>query len=137
MTEIMRTIKTGSCPSLSGRTTLAYHVGWLEDKIYFQLHDNSSGGLFSKEWVSLERLSIEEGKPISSTSIQALFSGRSANTGGFLLGVLLNEGLIKPIEGKGRHYQGCDPESFKSTMQPLIEAALEIVPTKKRKKEGA
>ena len=137
MTEIMRTIKTGSCSSLSGRTTLTYHVGWLEAKISFRLHENSSGGLFSKEWVSLDRLDIEEGKPISATSIQALFSGRSANTGGFLLAVLLNEGLIKPIEGKGRYYQGCGPEAFKSAMQPLIDAALEIVPPKKRKKEVA
>lgn len=136
MTEIMRTIKTGYCPSLSGRTTLTYHVGWLEDKIYFQLFENSSGGLFSKEWVSLERLGIEAGKPISATSIQSLFSGKSSNTGGFLLAVLLNEGLIKPIEGKGRQYQGCDPTALKTAMQPLIEAALEIVP-KKRKKEAA
>jgi hypothetical protein len=135
MTEIMRTIKTGSCPSLSGRTSLAYQVGWLEEKINFRLHENSSGGLFSKEWVSLERLGIKDGKPISSTSIQSLFSGKSSNTGGFLLAVLLKEGLIKPIDG--RHYQGCDLEAFKIVMQPLIDAALELVPPKKRKKEVA
>jgi hypothetical protein len=120
----MRTIKTGSCPSLSGRTILTYHVGWLSEKMYFRLHENSSGGLFSKEWVSLERLGIEEGKPISSCALQSLFNGRSVNTGGFLLAVLLNEGLIKPIEG--RNYQGCDPSSFKVTIQPRIDAALQV-----------
>lgn len=139
MTEIMRTIKTSTCSSLSGRTTLTYHVGWLDGGIYFRLHENSSGGLFSKEWVSLDRLDIEEGKPISSATIQSLFSGKSSNTGGFLLAVLLNEGLIKPIEGKGRQYQGCDPEAFKSAMQPLIdtkvspETAPQITPKKQRK----
>jgi hypothetical protein len=133
MTDIMLTIKTGYCSSLSGRTTLTYHIGWLEEKIYFQLHENSSGGLFSKEWVSLDRLCIEEGKPVSSCALQALFSGKSSNTGGFLLAVLLKEGLI---DSKGRHYQGCDPAAFKAAMQPLIDAALTIVP-KKQKKEAA
>lgn len=124
MTEIMHTLKIGSCSSLSGRTTLTYHVGWLDETIYFRLFENSSGGLFSKEWVSLERMGIEEGKPISSCDLQALFNGRSVNTGGFLLAVLLNEGLIKPIEG--RSYQGCDPLSFKVTIQPRIDAALQV-----------
>ncbi|WP_319586758.1 hypothetical protein [uncultured Desulfobulbus sp.] len=134
---IMRTIKTGYCPSLSGRTTLTYHVGWLEAKISFRLFENSSGGLFSKEWVSLERLGIEEGKPISATAIQSLFSGKSSNTGGFLLAVLLKEGLIKPIDSKGRHYQGCDPEAFKTAMQTLVESEAPAEKPPRQKKRGA
>jgi len=141
MNEIMRSIKTSCCPSLSGRTTLTYHVGWLEGRISFRLFENSSGGLFSKEWVSLERLGIEDGKPISASSIQTLFSGKSSNTGGFLLAVLLNEGLIKSIEGKGRQYQCCDSAAFKAAMQALVEseASPETAPPKppRQKKRGA
>lgn len=129
---IIRIIKTGSCSSLSGRTTLTYHVGWL-DGIYFQLHQNSSGGLFSKEWVSLERLGIEEGQPISSISIQSLFSGKSSNTGGFLLAVLLNEGLI---ERKGRQYQGCDPSAFTTAIQALADTNEPVATPTPRKKKG-
>ncbi len=141
MTDIMRTIKTGYCPSLSGRTTLTYHIGWLEGKIYFRLHENSSGGLFSKEWVSLERLCIEEGKPISATAIQSLFNSKSANTGGFVLSVLLSEGLVKPIEAKKRSYLCCDPTTFKETIMVLMAAnettpLEEVAPITPRKKSG-
>ena len=103
-------IKLGHCPSLSGKTSLTYYVGRREEQIYIQLHGNSNGGLFCKEWVSLEHLGVKDQKPISSDSIQAIFKGKSANTGGFLLAVLLKEGLVEVVN---RHrYRFCDPVPF-------------------------
>lgn len=97
-------IKIGHCPSLSGKTSLTYHVGRRKNQIYIQLYENSNGGFFCKEWVSLEHLGVEDQKPISSDSIQAIFKGKSANTGGFLLAVLLQEGFVQVV---GRqNYQG-------------------------------
>jgi hypothetical protein len=110
MTEVIKIIKIGHCPSLSGKTSLTYHVGRRGEVIYLQLHGNSNGGFFCKEWVTLERLGVEDNKPISSDSLQAIFKGKSANTGGFLLAVLLKEGLVQEV---GRHrYRCCAPEPF-------------------------
>ena len=97
-------VKIGHCNSLSGKSSLTYHVGQRENQIYIQIHENSNGGFFCKEWVSLEHLGVEDQKPISSDSIQAVFQGKSANTDGFLLEVLLNEGFVQVV---GRQsYQG-------------------------------
>ena len=103
-------IKIGQCSSLSGKTSLTYHVGKKKQQVYLQLQENSNGGFFCKEWVTLERLGVENNKPISSDSIQALFKGKSTNTGGFLLAVLLNEGLVQAV-GK-QSYRCCDPGPF-------------------------
>jgi len=107
---MIKIIKVGCCPSLSGKTSLTYHVGRKEQKIYIQLDGNSNGGFFCKEWITLEQLEMEEQKPISSDSIQALFKGKSANTGGFLLAVLLNEGLVQAIDKHS--YLCCDPSPY-------------------------
>lgn len=110
MSEVIKIIKIGHCPSLSGKTSLTYHVGRREEVIYLQLHGNSNGGFFCKEWVTLERLGVEDNKPISSDLLQAIFKGKSANTGGFLLAALLNEGLVQLIDK--HNYLCCDPSSF-------------------------
>ena len=107
---MIKIIKIGCCPSLSGKTSLTYHVGRKGQKIYIQLHGNSNGGFFCKEWVTLELLGVEDQKPISSDTIQALFKGKSANTGGFLLAVLLNEGLVQATDN--HRYLCCDPSPF-------------------------
>jgi len=76
---MIKIIKTKQCPSLSGKTTLTYQIGRLEQKIYLRLKENSNGGFFCKEWITVEHLRAEDQKPISSDSIQALFKGKSAN----------------------------------------------------------
>nr|WP_321464593.1 hypothetical protein [uncultured Desulfobulbus sp.] len=107
---MIKIIKIGHCPSLSGRTSLTYRIGRKEQKVYIQLHENSNGGFFCKEWITLEEMGVEDQRLISSDSIQANFKGKSANTGGFLLAVLLREGLVQAVE---RHtYRCCDPGAF-------------------------
>lgn len=90
----MKILKIGSCPSISNRSILTYHVGCLERDIYIRLFENSEKGLFSKEWLLLDRIDLTEDRPITSSFVQGLFKGRSANTGGFLMAVLKNEALI-------------------------------------------
>jgi len=124
----MKLLKTASCPSLSGSTTLTYQIGILEDQIYFRLHENSSGGLFGKDWIPLEQMELATEKPITSSSLQALFKGKSANTGGFMMAVLRHENLIHQIVGRKRTYICCDSAAFNAAIKELVEAT----PKKKR-----
>jgi hypothetical protein len=141
--KIMRILKVASCPSISNKSILTYHIGCLGRDIYIRLFENSERGLFSKEWLLLDRVELVEDRPITSTFVQGLFKARSANTGGFMLAVLINEGLIKPIEGKARSYQCADPAAFISAIGLLIESevSLEVTaiaeaPPKTAKKKG-
>ena len=59
----IRVLKIASCPSLSGKSTLTYHVGCDAgtgaSEICFRVFGNSGGGLFSNEWVKLSAVQKE------------------------------------------------------------------------------
>ena len=127
----MRTLKTGSCPSLSGRSTLTYKIECMNDReVYLCLLDNTGSGIFNKEPVELshiDALLASAEKPITSGSLQGLFKGKSSNSSGFVLAVLLNERLIRISQGNLRHYECVDQTEFKKTIEELVK--LEAQPT--------
>ena len=122
----MRILKKGSCSSLSGKSTLTYHIGHKDEDVYFRLVENSHPGLFSDEWLSLQQmenlLAAEEYSFSSRTcSLHMLYKGHSINSSGFMLAVLLREGLVGYSEGKKRSYCRCDPSAFYAATQELME----------------
>jgi hypothetical protein len=135
MTEEIRILKVASCPSLSKRSTLTYRIGREGEEIYISLQANSSGGMFSKDWIDLDRFELSKEEPISARSIHEHFQGKSINTAGFLMVVLKDLGLIQPIEDKSRTYKRCDPSPFKEAVQALSEEATPEVLKPVRQKE--
>jgi len=122
----MRILKKGSCPSLSGKSTLIYHIGQKEKEVYLCLVENSKPGVLSKEWISLQQMeqmlaSEEHSFTSRSSSLNTLYKGNSINSVGFMLAVLLREGLVDYNEGKKRSYCRCDPSGFNVAIQELIE----------------
>lgn len=72
---------------------------------YVRLTENDSGGLFSKEWISLDSLfgvleNQQEDKPFKSSILKPLFKGGSANNVSFLAAVCRCEyfALVLPTE---------------------------------------
>ncbi len=47
---------------------------------------------------------VPDDKPVTSIHLFKLFKGKSSNTPGFLLAVLLSEGILEPFQGKKRQY---------------------------------
>jgi hypothetical protein len=93
--EEIKVIKTASCTSLSGLSTITYEIGSQEDSQFIRLSINTAGGLFCKEWISLsdiQKLLSAKQKPTSKT-FQPLYAGKSANSPGFLLACILHEKL--------------------------------------------
>ncbi len=118
----MRVLKKGSCPSLSGKSTLTYHIGHKDEDVFFRLVENSHPDLFSDEWLSLQQVDFKLASEVysfTSSSLYALFMGRSINSGGFLLAVLIKEGLVCNIAGKKLRYGRSDSTAF---MQKVMEA---------------
>ena len=96
-TDNVRVLKTGTCPSLSGKSKLTYEIGaGSASEICVRVTKNTGAGMFSKAWVALTRFSkLVNDKPITSTSLAPLFKGGSANSAGFLLAVMKHEGLVR------------------------------------------
>ncbi|WP_223248468.1 hypothetical protein, partial [Sulfurirhabdus autotrophica] len=99
---VMRILKTGTCPSCSGKSNLTYHIGCAvngesnctdESSIQFRVFSNTGNGFFSKEWIPLEVIlqvlsKVPSDKPLISYVLYPLFRGKSINTPAFLLAAM-------------------------------------------------
>ena len=105
----LKTLLVGFAPKLStkstGRIGFELALNSEEKGRYLRLTENDSGGLFSKEWISLDSLfelleSQQEDKPFKSSILKPLFKGGSANNVSFLAAICRCEdfALILPTE---------------------------------------
>jgi hypothetical protein len=130
--DTMRVLATGTCETLSGSSKLTYHIGCMPDgEIYLRVHGNTGGGFFSQEWISLRDILTAlkkrpDGKPITSILLNPLFRGKSANTPGFMMAVLLHEKVVRSMQGKLRRHELMDPSVFKEKVEKLMAAGTNV-----------
>ena len=97
-----------SCKSLSGASALTYHIGNRGDGgLLIRVFESSGRGLFCKDWVpvsQVETLLSDHQKQFSSKALGPLYKGKSANSCGFLMAALLEEGLVVEPAGKGNGF---------------------------------
>ena len=103
-------IHTSKCQTVSNKSTLTYNIA-VDDKehVFIRINNNTGGGFFSNEWVSLDRITttlkeVPADSPITSIHLFPLFKGKSVNSPGYLLAVLVNEGILTSFQGKKRQY---------------------------------
>jgi hypothetical protein len=98
-----RIIKSATCPSLSGRSTLTYEVAHAGSAIYLRLTGNTGAGIYSKDWIGLSQIAQDE-TPITAKKLKDTFKSKSVNTVCFAIAALIAEGLLKVSEGSLRSY---------------------------------
>jgi len=112
--ESMTVVRTATCDTLTKKSKLTYHIGTLPDgEVYFRIHKNTGNGFFSNEWIALADIQkalgkVPVGKPVTAIMLNDLFTGKSVNTPGFLLAVLVHEKLLIPMQGKKRSHEPVD-----------------------------
>jgi hypothetical protein len=128
----MRVLKTATCPTLSGKSKLTYHIGVSPDsEIHLRVYTNSGGGAFSREWISLEGIQTaldkrHKGQHVTAFLLQPLYKGKSVNTPGFLLSTLANEKLVRVLKGKKREHEILDPSGFIAKVEKLIASGVDV-----------
>ena len=127
--SIIKVIKIGSCHNISGKHKLTYQIGCNESQeVCFRVIENSGGGYFSSEWVTLSAIvkAIETAAtPTTSSSLFSLFKGKSVNTPAFLLAVLVNEKLVELHTENTRAYQLTNHEAFLAEIKKLASINVE------------
>ena len=122
----IRILKIGSCLSVSGKSTLTYHIGCTaESDIQLRVYANTGAGFFSKEWLSLNTIQEafdKAGKSFTSFALSSLFRGKSQNNTAFLLAVLLEEGLVKSSNDRRGGYECIDPSGFMAEVKALMDS---------------
>jgi len=96
-------LKTATAKKLNPNldSDLEYQVALIDGVLHLRISGNSSGGYFSKEWISLEKMencfdeNIVTDVDFKSNLLKPLFEqGRSSNNAGFLCACLRAEQLL-------------------------------------------
>ena len=124
----VRILKTATCASTSGKSKLTYEVGCTPDsQVHVRITANTGSGAISKNWVSLQAIrEVLKGAPpgeLTSGHMQKLCAGQSVNNAGFLLAVLMSEGLVRPSTSKRRCYESSDEAAFDAAINAWKSAA--------------
>lgn len=128
----LRVLKVGRCPTVSGKSTLTYHVGCTaESAIQIPLYANSGNGFFNQDWIPWtaiqERLKPQSGESTFTLQVlHALFRGKSLNSPGFLMAVLKAEGVVKPSAVKRRCYEATKDARFLAEIERLMASAVDL-----------
>jgi hypothetical protein len=121
----MKVLKTSTCKTLSGKSTLTYQIGVAPDSVvHLRISKNTGAGFFSDEWIAIEDIhrTLEkrpEGSPVLSHFITPLLKGKSVNTSAFLLAALSHLRLVTPVKGKKRHHELPGAEDFTASVRKL------------------
>ncbi len=100
-------VTTRKTKTLSGKSTLTYHIGKDEDdSLYVRLWVNSSQGYFSNEFLAMSKiveiLKRQGEESFTGYVFKDLFNGKSVNSHGFIAACLVAEGILAFAEGKKR-----------------------------------
>ena len=139
----MRVLKTATCKTLSGKSTLTYQIGVAPDStVHLRISKNSGGGFFSDEWVPLDDIlrvlkDRPRESPVMSHFLTRILKGKSANTSGFILAMLTHLKLSRPLPKKKRVHELLDPQPFLNQVEKLMASggttkrAVKKAPSKK------
>lgn len=130
----MRLLRVATCPSLSGRSQLTYHIGCnAESEVSIRVTQNSGGGQFNANWVALaviEKLLLDHpaDKPMSARVLLPVFRSKSSNSPAFLFACCLSEGLVKKAgTEKDSGYTVGNLDAIKQAMSVLLASDIELV----------
>jgi hypothetical protein len=124
----IKVLKTATCPTLTGKSTLTYQIGLSPESIvHLRISKNSGGGFFSDEWIALDDIlatlkKLRKDTPITAYYLSELFQGKSVNTPSFLLSVLKHLKVVRSLPKNKRHHELLDPMPFLDQVTQLMDA---------------
>ena len=133
----MRVLKTATCKTLSGKSTLSYQIGATPDSnVHLRISKNSGGGFFSDEWIAFDDVlralkDRPEGSPVMSHFLTPLLKGKSVNTSAFILAAMKHLKLLRPLPKKQRLHELLDPGPFLDQMEKLMSSTGNVKTARK------
>lgn len=139
-TDPITGIFTGECSSVSGRSILTYAIGRHTDtgELHLRIVDNSGKGMWFNGWAAAKDIdSIVVGATeLTAKSLHALHPGKSINTGGFVMAVLCDLGLIRANEENTRLHEHVPATTLEKVVMARMGKTIEPAPAKPAKRKG-
>lgn len=97
------------CDSLTGRSVLTFQAGHHPDSNVpmLRIARNSGRGMFCKEWAPIEHIDavLAKADPVTARTFNDVHPGKSINTGGFILAILKDLGVVQAKDDNTRHHE--------------------------------
>jgi len=128
----LRILKIGRCPTVSGKSTLTYHVACTpESVIKLRLYGNSGNGFLNQDWIPWTAIQARLEPQLGATSftsqvLHSLFDGKSLNSPGFLMAVLKAEGVVRVSTVKRRCYEPVKDSGFLAGIERLMASSVDL-----------
>jgi len=139
-TDPITEIFSGECPSVSGRSILTYAIGRHNEsgELHLRIVDNSGKGMWFNGWAAAKDIdSIVVGATeLTAKSFHALHPGKSINTGGFVMAVLRDLGLIRANEENTRLHEHVPATTLEKVVMVRMGKTIEPAPAKPAKRKG-
>jgi len=133
----MKILKTATCKTLSGKSTLTYQLGCTpESIIHLRISKNNGGGFFSDEWIALDAIlealkDRPDKSPVMSHFLTPLLKGKSVNTSAFLLAAMTHLKLLRTLPKKQRLHELLDPKPFLDQVEKLMSSTGNVKTVRK------
>lgn len=105
--ERIEVLYEGQCPSLTGRSVLSFQLGRdpQSNEPHLRILRNSGKGMWAKSWAAVGHIDaiLAKADQVSARTFHDVHPGKSINTGGFILAILKDLGVVRPKEGSRCH----------------------------------
>ena len=110
----VRIVMAQSCPSITGKSTLTYHIGMAGNEPQIRINGNTGPGFFNDEWIPLFKVidALPKLDFFPSRVLRQAFHGRSLNSYAFLMAALRNEGVVRRSPQRQRCWERADVDGF-------------------------
>jgi hypothetical protein len=129
----------GECDSLTQRSVLRYQAGRdpRNNEPMLRISRNSGGGVFAKDWAPVAVIDaiIAKADPLTARTLNEVHPGRSCNTGGFLLAILKDLGVVQPKDDNTRHHERVTGKTVLEALAARIAAVNSSKGSRKSKAE--
>lgn len=139
--EVMEIILEGSCPTISGQSTLTYQVGRKRgdpaSALHLRIAANTGRGMFRKEWIPVSAVEevIASSDQLSGRSFQKVWRG-STNNGGFALAILKDLGALRRVSADSHAHEAVAGATVKKAIDARM-SEKKPAPSKSMKKGRA
>ena len=120
----IKVIYVGECPSISGRSTLAFAVGrHADDKtLHLAITGNSGKGMFAAHWAPASAIQevVLGAFGLTGASFHGLHEGRSRNNGAFILAAIKALGLVRANAENTRLHEHIPTTTFEQLVMAQI-----------------
>jgi hypothetical protein len=127
------------CDSLTARSVLTFEAGHdpKTNEPMLRISRNTGRGMYCKDWAPITLIDsiLAKADPVTARTFNDVHPGKSINTGGFILAILKDLGVVQAKDDNTRHHERVAGKTVLEALAARIAAANSSKGNRKSKAE--